>query len=157
MALANTPQSFGSLARFLHWLTALLILAAIGLALYIKGLPHATGAETARVAALYSLHKTIGIAAFVSALLRMLWAFFQPKPGALHPERRLEAFAAAAVHWSLYAAMLIMPLSGWCAHAALTGFAPILWPFGQSLPFVPKSDPLGHRSEERRVGKECRL
>jgi hypothetical protein len=33
--------------------------------------------------------------------------------------------------------MLIVPLSGWVHHAATTGFAPIWWPFGQSLPFVP--------------------
>ncbi|MEP1933712.1 MAG: YceI family protein, partial [Roseibium sp.] len=29
---------------------------------------------------------------------------------------------------------------GWIHHAATTGFAPIWWPFGQSLPFVPKDD-----------------
>lgn len=142
MAFANTPQSYGSLARILHWLIALLIFAAIGLALYAQSQPRGTGAEVARVATLYSLHKTIGVAAFFAAVLRLLWAMAQPRPGALHPERRLETFVAAAVHWSLYAALLIMPVSGWLGHAALDGFAPILWPFGQSLPFVPKSDAL---------------
>ncbi|MEL6960630.1 MAG: YceI family protein, partial [Pseudomonadota bacterium] len=32
------------------------------------------------------------------------------------------------------------PLSGWVMHAAEDGFAPIWWPFGQNLPFVPKSE-----------------
>ncbi len=142
MALANTPQSYGSLARAFHWLSALLILTAIGLALYAEDLPHSSDAEVARLASLYSLHKTVGIATFLTALLRILWTLIQPKPGALHPSRRLETLLAEAVHWSLYAAMLVMPLSGWLYHAASTGFAPILWPFGQSLPFVPKSPDL---------------
>jgi polyisoprenoid-binding protein YceI len=33
-----------------------------------------------------------------------------------------------------------VPLSGWVHHASTTGFAPIWWPFGQSLPFVPKDE-----------------
>ncbi len=142
MAFANTPNSYGSLARAFHWLTALLIFTAIGLALYAEDLPDGSDAEVARLALFYSLHKTIGVATFATALARILWAVAQPKPGALHPERRFETFLADAVHWSLYTALLVMPLSGWLYHAATTGFAPIWWPFGQSLPFVPKSPDL---------------
>lgn len=142
MPPANTTATYGTVARTLHWLAAALILAAVALALYMERLPRGSDAEVARVSALYSLHKTIGIAAFATALARILWAWLQPKPAPLHPERRAETFAAEAVHWSLYAAMLVMPLSGWLYHAATDGFAPILWPFGQSLPFVPKSPAL---------------
>lgn len=39
----------------------------------------------------------------------------------------------------LYASLVLVPLTGWLHHAAAEGFAPILWPFGQNLPFVPKS------------------
>jgi len=140
MPLHNSPSGYGSVLRMLHWLTALLILAAIGLGLYLEDQPTTTDAEVARVAALFSLHKTIGVTVFFVALARILWAMRQVRPRALHPERRLETFAAEAVHVALYGAMLAMPLSGWIAHAATTGFAPILWPFGQSLPFVPKSE-----------------
>ena len=142
MAFANTPNAYGSLARAFHWLTALLVFTAIGLALYADNLPDGSDAEAARLALVYSLHKTIGVATFAVALARILWVVAQPKPGALHPERRFETFVAAAVHWSLYTALLVMPLSGWLHHAASTGFAPIWWPFGQSLPFVPKSPDL---------------
>jgi polyisoprenoid-binding protein YceI len=38
--------------------------------------------------------------------------------------------------------LVLVPLSGWIHHSATTGFAPIWWPFGQSLPFVPKSESL---------------
>ncbi len=145
--LTNTPQSYGGVARTLHWLIALLILTAIGLGLYAEDLPRDSDAAVATLKTIYSLHKTIGVTVFFAALLRILWALSQPKPAPLHPERRLETFAAEAVHWALYGAMLVMPLSGWISHAAQAGFAPILWPFGQTLPFVPHSDALAHGFE----------
>jgi len=137
--IANTATSYGSPARVFHWLTALLILSAIGLGLYGDSLPEGSDAEVARLVAVLSLHKTIGIAAFFTALARILWALSQPRPAPLHPERRAETLVAEAVHWALYGAMLVMPLSGWVYHASVTGFAPILWPFGQGLPLVPQS------------------
>lgn len=144
MPLANTPTRFGALARSLHWLTALLILSAIGLGLYGQDMPYDSGAELAAKAQIYSLHKTIGIASFAVALIRILWALTQPRPVPLHPERRFETALAELVHWMLYTAMLVVPLSGWVHHAATTGFAPILWPFGQDLPLVPKSAAVEH-------------
>jgi len=80
------------------------------------------------------------VAAFFVAILRILWALSQPKPAALHPDRKAETFLAELVHWLLYASLVIVPLSGWLHHAATSGFAPIFWPLGQNLPFVPKSD-----------------
>ena len=138
--IANTATSYGSLARALHWLTALVILSAIGLGLYAGNLPDGSQAEVSRLITVYSLHKTIGVAAFFTALLRILWALVQPRPAPLHPDRRAETLAAEVVHWALYGAMLVMPLSGWVYHSAVVGFAPILWPFGQALPLVPLSE-----------------
>ncbi|MGB3146561.1 MAG: cytochrome b/b6 domain-containing protein [Paracoccaceae bacterium] len=142
MAIANTNNSYGSIARILHWLTALLILTAIALSFIIDALPRQSAAEVQQLFLVYSLHKTTGIAAFFTAIARILWAISQPRPAPIHAERRLETFAAEAVHWSLYLAMLVMPISGWLGHSAVSGYAPILWPFGQSLPFVPQSETL---------------
>ena len=139
MPLANTASSYGAVARFFHWTTALLILTAIPLGLIAHGLPYDTDAELARKATLFSIHKTVGVTAFFVALARILWAVVQPKPAPVHPERGLETWAAETAHWLLYTSMVIVPLSGWLHHAATTGFAPILWPFGQTLPFVPVS------------------
>ncbi len=139
MALFNTENSYGSLARALHWLIAGLVLTNIALALRAEALPRGSDADVAWAATVYSAHKTIGVAVLFLALIRVGLALCQPRPAPLHADRRLETFAAAAVHWSLYAALLVMPLSGWLYHAASAGFAPILWPFGQTLPFVPKS------------------
>ncbi|MER5170254.1 cytochrome b/b6 domain-containing protein [Thioclava kandeliae] len=144
--LTNTPLSYGMIARSLHWAIALLILSAIGLGLYGESLPR-NAETTATLQTVYSAHKTIGVATFFLAVLRVIWAMTQTRPAPLHPERRLETWAAEVVHFALYGAMFVMPLSGWITHAAEQGFAPIWWPFGQNLPFVPKSESLAHVAE----------
>ena len=90
---------------------------------------------------LFSFHKTVGLAAFLVAIFRVAWAISQPRPGSLSP-KGAQAFLAETVHWALYARMIMVPLAGWITHAASEGFAQIWWPFGQSLPLVPKSPTL---------------
>ncbi|NIZ13298.1 cytochrome b/b6 domain-containing protein [Phaeobacter sp. HF9A] len=148
MSRPNTFQSYGSVAKTFHWLTALLILSAFPIGYFAHELAHHIqspefdGSQDTinRATFLFSLHKTIGVAVFFTAVLRILWALSQKKPGLLHPERKLEAWAAETAHWLLYGAMVIVPLTGWIHHAATDGFAPIWWPFGQNLPLVPKSE-----------------
>ncbi|GHG79768.1 cytochrome b/b6 domain-containing protein [Pseudodonghicola xiamenensis] len=152
MTLANTPRSYGGVTKTFHWLTALLILSVLPLGWFASELSEqirdpaytATDADVARAALVFSLHKTIGVSIFFVALLRILWALTQKKPGLLNAENRLEATAAEIAHWLLYGSLVLVPLTGWIDHAAHSGFAPILWPFGQSLPFVPKSDAVSY-------------
>lgn len=139
MAIQNTPTHYGGVAKTFHWLTALLVLTLIPTGWYAHQLPYDTAEQLAQKAWLFSLHKTLGVSVFFVALLRILWALSQPKPGVLNGDNKLESFAAELVHWLLYAALVIVPLSGWIGHAAASGFAPIWWPFGQGLPLVPKS------------------
>lgn len=147
MSLANTTNRYGSLSKTFHWLTALLILTlfplgivANNMAYELQTLSAPADDLVARTAWLFSLHKTLGVIVFFVALLRILWALNQPKPGMLHPDRKLESLAAETVHWLLYGSLVVVPLSGWIHHAAASGFAPIWWPFGQNLPLVPKSE-----------------
>lgn len=140
--LTNTASRYGTVAKVFHWLTALLILVLIPTGIIANGMPYETSEELARKAQLFSVHKTLGIAVFVTALARIAWAISQPKPAPLHPENTVTEFLASMVHWLLYGSLVVVPLSGWVHHAATEGFAPILWPLGQNLPFVPESDRL---------------
>lgn len=135
----NTTRSYGSVARSLHWLTALIILTNIALGLWAERIPLDQMALKVQV---FSLHKTLGLAALIVALARIGWAFAQVRPAPVHPERRLETLLAEAVHWTLYGAMVLVPVTGWIEHAASEGYAPILWLLGQGLPLVPKSPAL---------------
>ncbi|MDF3605471.1 cytochrome b/b6 domain-containing protein [Paracoccus sp. DMF-8] len=140
MKAVNDTRSYGWVSRIFHWSIAALILTAIGLGLYANALPHETQDELQLVFAAFSIHKTVGMVTLFLALARILWAIGQIKPRPLHPERRLETWAAEVVHWGLYAGMVVMPLSGWLLHAAAPGaFSRIIWPFGQRLPGVPES------------------
>jgi len=139
MALANTTDRFGTVSKTLHWLTALGVIALIPLGLIANDMPYETSRQLADKARMFSLHKTLGVAVFLVALAQIAWALGQPKPGLLHPDRRMESLAAETALWLLYGSLVLVPLSGWITHAATTGFAPIWWPFGQNLPLVPKS------------------
>lgn len=145
MPISNTRSSYGAVAKTFHWLIALLVLTALPLGGIATRLAHSIGesgtpdADAALVAMLYSLHKTVGVAIFLVALARIVWAISQPRPGLINGHRRLESLAAATVHWLLYGSLVAIPLTGWVHHAASSGGAPILWPFGQNLPLVPES------------------
>ncbi|MCT4555753.1 MAG: cytochrome b/b6 domain-containing protein [Pelagimonas sp.] len=133
----NTNDRYGALSKALHWITALGIIAMIPLGKIANEAAYDTAEALAQKAWLFQIHKTLGVALFFLALIRIGWMLSQHKPAPLHPERRLETFLAELVHWLLYGALALVPLSGWIHHAASAGFAPILWPFGQGLPFVP--------------------
>lgn len=136
----STPTTYSTVTKTFHWLTALLILAIIPLGVIANDAPLETSEQLAFKAQLFSIHKTLGVAVFFVALLRILWALTQTKPGPLHPERKAETLLADIVHWVLYISLVAVPLTGWIEHASTSGFAPIWWPFGQSLPFVPQSE-----------------
>ena len=136
--MQDTPARYGTVTKLFHWTTAALILTLIPLGLLASYWSSATDSALATKAFLFSLHKTLGVTVFFVALGRILWALGHTKPGPLHPERREETLLAEITHWTLYISLVAVPLSGWIDHAAATGFAPIWWPFGQSLPFVPK-------------------
>ena len=142
MPLRNSFSRYGSVSKTFHWLTVLLILVDFLIGLVAGDLPHDTPAQIKWAFTVFSLHKTLGIVLLGLALMRILWAVIQPKPRPLHPERRYENLLAETIHWLLYLSLIIIPLSGWLEHATTTGFAPIWWPFGQSLPFIPKSETL---------------
>lgn len=136
MPASNTASSYGTVTKVFHWVTALLILTVIPLGLIAEDLPF----DAPLKVQLFSIHKTLGVIIFFVALGRILWALTQTKPGDLHPDRRVETLVAHIVHWLLYISLVAVPLTGWLHHAATAGFAPILLPIGQDLPFVPKSE-----------------
>ena len=151
--LSNTASHYGTITKLFHWTIALGIFLVIPLGIYGNNLAHAieaNGADAqtvARAAFVFSLHKTIGLTILFTALARIAWAISQPKPEALNGDKKAEHWLASMIHWLLYGSLVLVPVTGWIHHAATSGFAPIWWPFGQDLPFVPKSDSTAHLFE----------
>jgi cytochrome b561/polyisoprenoid-binding protein YceI len=138
VSVTNSHSAYGTVSKVFHWLTALLILTVIPLGL----IADRVALDAPLKVPLFSAHKTLGVIIFGVALCRILWAWTQEKPGDLHPERQAETLIAHIVHWLLYTALVVVPLSGWLHHAATSGFAPIWLPIGQNLPFIPKNEAL---------------
>ncbi len=135
---------FDGVTKAFHWVTAILIVAAFALGLVANAWPYDEAGQLATKAWLFSAHKTLGVGIFFVSLGRIGWALTHRHPPPLHPRRRLETLAAATVHWALYISLVAVPLTGWIHHAATTGFAPIWWPFGQTLPFIPQDARVEH-------------
>ena len=142
VGLGNTVDRFGGVAKTLHWLTALLILTMLILGVIASQWPFDTSDALATKGILFSIHKTLGLTTLLVAIIRILWAIIQPRPAPLGSDSKFQHFAAETVHWSLYGMMVMVPLTGWMHHAATSGFAPIWWPFGQTLFFIPQSEVL---------------
>ncbi|MEL6685743.1 MAG: cytochrome b, partial [Pseudomonadota bacterium] len=140
MSGTQATTTYGTVTKSFHWLTALLILTVIPLGAIANRLPYETNEQLAFKAQLFSFHKTLGLIVFGVALARIIWALTQTKPAPLHPERKAETMLAELVHWLLYISLVAVPLTGWIHHAATEGFAPVLLPISQELPFVPNDE-----------------
>jgi cytochrome b561 len=97
----------------LHWLIALLILAAFPLGLYMHDLP-----LSPHKLRLYSYHKWIGVTVFVLAVIRLSWRTTHRPPPLPDGMPAWERLAAEGVHYLLYALIFVIPISGWLMSSA---------------------------------------
>jgi len=118
MKMRNTSDSYGSVAKWLHWITALLFLGAYVSVYYRHWFTHE---QTPANWAALQLHLSIGITIAVVVFLRILWRLTNPAPK-LEPGTKLEHMAAHAGHYALYAVMIIMPLTGYIGTSVNTEF-----------------------------------
>lgn len=108
----NTSNAFHPVARLLHWLMAALILAM----LFIGVCMVSTVSE--KHTWLLGIHKPLGAAIFILALIRLGFRLRHPAPplpGDMPAPMKLVAHAS---HWLLYALMLAMPIVGWAMLSA---------------------------------------
>ena len=109
MALRNTVDNYGAIAKWLHWLTAILFLGSYVTVYYRQWF---TEAQTPENWTALQLHLSVGVTIAVVVLLRILWRITnrtpEPEPGSA-----LEHLAARLGHFALYAIMIIMPVTGY--------------------------------------------
>ena len=118
MAIKNTATSYGSIAKWLHWLTAALFLAAYMSVYYRQWF---TEEKTPANWTALQLHLSIGITIGVIVVLRIIWKILNRTPD-LEPGSRLEHLAAHGGHYGLYAIMIIMPITGYMGTGANTEY-----------------------------------
>jgi cytochrome b561 len=128
-------RQFTVLQRLLHWLMAICILAMlfIGVGMVSTVMP--------KYLTLVSIHKPLGIAILVLALIRLVVRLIYgapPLPADLPEPMKL---AAHLSHYAFYALMIAMPLIGWGMLSAAS--YPVVLFGGVHLPAIlPPSDSL---------------
>ncbi|OOW74990.1 cytochrome B [Xanthomonas axonopodis pv. martyniicola] len=128
----NRRTHFNLPARVLHWLMAAMILTTLFVGVGMV-------ASVTQRPWLIDLHRPLGIAILILAVLRLINRLRNQPPPLPADLPAWQKAAAIASHWLLYALMLGMPLIGWAMLSA-GGYPIVLWP-GANLPPIAPHDP----------------
>lgn len=118
--IARAPSG---VRRFLHWTSAILVIALIAVGLAMVRVEPRGAAAIEQLTFVFSLHKTVGLVVLLLTLWRLaaMWRSGFDSPG-LSP---FEAGLSAAIQTVMVLALVAMPLSGLAQHLYLDGTAPI--------------------------------
>jgi len=137
MAKAPSREKYAGLAQALHWITAIVVLAAF---IYGPG-----GSETRVYSAARDfdrqLHESLGVCVVALVVLRLAWRAFAARPDPPAVPRWM-GIASKAVQALLYALLLALPATA-IAGAWLEGHPLTLLAGVQVAPLVAKSHDLG--------------
>jgi cellulose synthase/poly-beta-1,6-N-acetylglucosamine synthase-like glycosyltransferase/cytochrome b561 len=103
---------YTGVAITLHWLIAVFIAFNVALGLSVDFVPDAA------VRPIIDLHKSLGITVLGLVILRILWRLSHRPPMLTTQYSAAERLIAHGVHYSLYALMIGLPLSGWLHDSA---------------------------------------
>ena len=109
MTIKNTTENYGSVAKWFHWLTALFFLASYCAVYYRHWF---TEEKTPENWIALQLHLSVGVTIAVMVVLRIIWRNLNRNPDPV-PGTKLEHTAAHLGHYTLYAVMIIMPITGY--------------------------------------------
>lgn len=118
-------------AMAFHWTIAILIVANILGAIVTEDMDGAVRGLA------MGLHKATGITILVLSLARLGWRIANPPPPLPASIGRGAAVLSRLVHWSFYALMIGLPLTGWAMISASTPRRPFTWYGVFDLPFLP--------------------
>ena len=135
----GTPR-YPLILRLIHWLVAILVIAALALGLTLGVLGFEGARDTFGLPvtnAIYKYHKTFGVLILGLMALRLVVRLFMHKPAYDTPMPRVNRVMSNLVHGLLYLLLLIQPVLGWAATAA--GDFPIQF-FDWNLPKLIAKD-----------------
>ena len=128
------PERFPAASRWLHWSMAVMIVTMLFIGIGMAA------TVSRRYEILVSIHRPLGIAILLLALVRLVNRFVIPPPPLPPSVPTLQRIAAVGSHYLLYALMLILPLVGWAMLSAAP--YPIVFWGGLHLPPIVPQDPL---------------
>lgn len=139
MQLRDTPSDYGTVTRWLHWLTATAIVLMLAIGWFAGSFPESTERT------LMGFHVSLGVGVLGLGILRLLWRAANRN----RPPRDADVLGrfATLVQWALIALLVIIPLSGWLM-ASAGGHTPGFFGLFSLPPLVAESDALHEFGEE---------
>ncbi|MBX3594595.1 cytochrome b [Sphingomonas sp.] len=143
MAAAFRSDRYTSVAIALHWTLAALILFNLFVGIGHDALP--------RDWALMPAHKAVGILVLALSLVRLGWRLAHRAPDFAPGVQPWERLVAKVTHWTFYALMIVVPLTGWMLVSGAKTPRPFSF-FGLfDVPFLPvgrAGGGFGHEAHE---------
>ena len=119
---------YTTVAIWLHWLIAVLVLYNLTSGLLADSAPKWLN--------LFAWHKASGISILFLSLARLVWRLTH-RPPPLPAMPRWQVGAAHALHWTFYALIILMPLSGWFFSSAAEKRRPLTFFDLFDIPYLP--------------------
>ncbi|WP_158755431.1 cytochrome b [Dyella sp. S184] len=132
--MKSDAKTFSLPARILHWLMAAMILAMLFIGVGM------VASVSERHEWLLRVHKPLGIAILILAVVRLAVRLRHPPPALPADLPAVQKLAAHASHWLLYILMLAMPLIGWAMLSA--GGYPVMLSDSLRLPPIFPTSPV---------------
>jgi len=105
---------YTSTAKALHWILAVLVIGLIAVGIGREFMPKGPDRDFVTM-----LHKATGVVVLVLMLVRLGYRIANPPPPSEPGLPRWQVGLSHAVHWSIYAIVIAMPILGWVGSNAL--------------------------------------
>ena len=137
MSLKNNDISYGSMTRFLHWTTAIIIIGMLAFGFFMGDMPKAYKPT------IYMLHKSFGLLVLGLVIIRIIWHICTGKPAYAKALNRMEQILSTAGHHTLYLLMIIMPMTGLFMSIAAKRYPSFFGIFTVNIPGIPQTKYFG--------------
>ncbi len=106
-------EAYSGIARLLHWLVAVIVLGLVtsGLIMVYRGKDLNIWDDLTNN--LYTTHKTAGLVLLALVIVRLGYRLINGAPSDEPTLTAAHRGVSHAVHWSIYALLLVIPLLGW--------------------------------------------
>ena len=113
--IRNTSSTWGSLARWLHWILGAAIIGMIAFGWWMNHIPARPDRFFYR-----SIHADIGYLVLLLMVFRLIWRALNPTPALPVDTPRWQRMLASLNHWALYVATIVVAVLGWAHSGART-------------------------------------
>jgi cytochrome b561 len=129
--ISVSRSTYSSVAIGLHWTIGILIILNVLGGLFHESFGDAVGG------AIIGFHKSSGILILVLSVARLIWRLTHRPPPLAASVKGWEKGLAHATHWTFYALMFALPLTGWLMVSAGARKYPLDFYGLFPIPFLP--------------------